>query len=387
MKDKMLISLSDFLYFVSIGLLITVNFLFETFFSSSMPNILRILSIYGSILLLLINEIISKEPISYKIVVIASIMAILTLYMFIPVTSYRVRIVSLTPIFMFCSRNIDTKKIAKFSYILLSTLLIVTIVSSQLGLIRNYFELAGGRNRFYLGFLYSLYGPTILLSIAYAQCYLSKEHFNFFRIIVIFLGNIYLFYMTNSRLAFLLTVLVVLGVVLLQYMPSIFKNSISKFLMKYSFIMCSILSILVTYYYNPQNNMLNKIDSFLSRRLFYGKNGINIYGIHLFPQKITFVGNGLSHEGLKSIGVYNYVDCLYLQFLLRYGVILFVLFLVFLTYVQKSALKKGNYHLLFLGAVCAVQFVIDDLSLMVYFNCCWLLFGADLMKYLKEQLT
>lgn len=89
-------------------------------------------------------------------------------------------------------------------------------------------------------------------------------------------------------------------------------------------VILAVFSIVVILVYNPENAFLARIDSMLSGRLSIAKNAWNQYGVHLFGKNITWIGYGL---GVTIQGDYNYVDNSYLQFLLNYGLLLWLMLL------------------------------------------------------------
>ncbi len=117
-----------------------------------------------------------------------------------------------------------------------------------------------------------------------------------------------------------------------------------------------------------------------------GKDAIETYGISLLGQRVDLVGNGLTSTGeWVRIGQYNYIDCLYVQLLVRYGVLFSSIILALLTVVNYSAWHKCDFQLLMCQLVIALHCVVDDMSLWIYFNPFMILIGMCFYRAVEER--
>lgn len=371
----------DLIFCCTLLLFIIGNVLSNTFFSSTLlfksQWTMRIM-IYGSILLLFVNEILFSKSLSNRIFTILLFFSFIFLLMNLPVNSYRTRSAAMTPLFLFCARDIKKEKLLYTLYYSLLCLLLFVITFSKLGIIQDYLEFSSRGTRHYLGFLYSLYGPCILLGISYCALMLTEYNKSIIRLLFLFILNIYLYIQTISRLSFFLTFLTIIFSFAITFDTRLIRNKLLSILMCLSHPIAAISSIVLTALYNPKNLLLSKLNSALTGRLYYGNKAIKSFGYSLFPKKIELIGNGLDVYGLKTIGEYNYVDCLYLQSLLRYGLFLFIILLFFLTYAGYCAYKKRDYVFLLAFSICSLQFMVDDLSILLFFNPI-LLFTANII--------
>ena len=84
------------------------------------------------------------------------------------------------------------------------------------------------------------------------------------------------------------------------------------------------------------------------------------------------------------MGTYNYVDCLYVMLLLRYGLVFFVIFIGILTITCIYLYKKKEYYLLLLMAILSLHGIIDDLMIYLYYNTFWLVIGKMILNQNKK---
>ena len=97
-------------------------------------------------------------------------------------------------------------------------------------------------------------------------------------------------------------------------------------------------------------------DAFLSGRLGLGLDAIEDFGIPWLGQTIKLYGAGFA----GGAAVYNYVDCAYIQLLLRWGIIVMAIFLLSFVSIGMNSYKRRDYVLLFSLFVAGVSAVITQ---------------------------
>lgn len=289
-------------------------------------------------------------------------------------------------LFMYCARKVSFEKIAKITLIVSVVLLIFIIMSGYLGIIDNYLYVKSGRYRWCLGFRYTLDGPTIFFNIVALCIYIKKNTMKIWQICILFLINYWFYIQTDSRSTAALTALMLCYLLYLKFRKRE-KNEENRFfaLIIPSYIVFLLISLYMTVCYDPSKIWMAEINKVLNGRLRLGQNAIIEYGVHLFSQNISMVGNGLNAYGQISTKAYTYVDSLYIQLLVHYGIIFMILYLFVMTLVLIRCYKTREYLLmiilLFIGAHC----LIDDLQLYLYLNTFWIAIGQILMKTSLEE--
>lgn len=276
------------------------------------------------------------------------------------------------PMYVYAARNVPFRKAALVTAGIQAVILVFVIVSSQTGIITDYFEMWSGRTRHYLGFRYSLYGPTVLYNIIALYLYAKGRSVRWY-MYVILAGTDYLLYqLTDSRMTFTTSMILILLSLVDRFFPNFFRRiDIINRLCVLAFPVCCIGSIWVTASYRPFG-FLKKLNASLANRIFYGYNSLLENGFRFLGQKITWVGNGLRVDGTPSSEVRNYVDNLYIQDLQRYGLLFLVLMIIVLTVFSWKCYKQQNYLLLYMLALIAGHAILDDLVFFLCYNTFWL---------------
>lgn len=147
------------------------------------------------------------------------------------------------------------------------------------------------------------------------------------------------------------------------------KNA-AVFLCRYSFVFFSIIMIILTVAYNNQSQLMNIINVLLHGRLGLGYRGFVEYGVHIISPGVPSYGMDSSAEGF-----YNFLDCSYINILLRYGILLLVFYVGLMTLIQLKH-KKYVYGVLLLS-VCALSCIEEHHLIELPYNFFPLLLFAD----------
>ena len=374
-------SINNFLFYFAFIMYLFVTIINASFYAKYLPIDSIKYTMIFTIVLLIFKELLSKKS-KFREWIYLLLILLLTYFVFRNLSGQ----FAILPLFIFIysSRDVDLNNIMKIAYYESLSLFLIILVSSKLGIITNYIEY-GGRIREYLGFRYSLYGSVLLFNITALDLYIHKEKTGLIRCIVWLLINIIIFKLTDSRLAFYLSLLLItFSYIISNFNKAIEKEKIIKLLFCMSFIISSIFSIYTTFNFNPNISYYDQANEFLGNRLYYGNLAIHEYGVNLFGHDLVFRGNGLNIDGSRSIGTYNYVDCLYVMLLLRYGIVFLIIFIGILTATCIYLYRKKEYYLLLLMAILALHGIIDDLMIYLYYNTFWLVIGKMILNQNKK---
>ena len=294
-------------------------------------------------------------------------------------------------IFVLCSRNVDFQKIAKYtSYAILLTMCFI-IVSAYAGIIPNIVTKGIGINgelrvRCFMGFRYALNPSSIFFNAAALNLYAYKEKFSNLRYVVITAITVLIYKITDARLNFYLTVIIIFCFFVIEKYPDVLKKlKFIAFAMPFSAIVSSVFSFSMTIYYGHHNTnkLMMKLNKVLEERLKLGYEAFQKYPLKIVGNEITYVGNGLNADGQKIPGRYNYVDCFYENILLRFGVVVFIALIIMMTVTMFVLLKRKEYDLLTGFTIIAVHGMLDDAIINLQSNTFWLLMGVCLFSSVK----
>lgn len=253
------------------------------------------------------------------------------------------KVLGLYFLIILAAKDINVQKIIKITCYAQGICLAVSIMLSQLGVIRDHIFDPNTRARHGLGFAWATTAPILFFFFVLSYTYLRKEKIRIIELIVLELLNVWLFVMTNTRMSFYLASLLLAAVFALRFWS---QNRTCVVIAKKVLISIPLLGCTVAFFihagYDSSNSNWNALNSLLSGRLALGYDGIQKYGITLFGQPIQWVGYGYGYE---VVGTYNYVDCSYLQILLENGIVSLAIIIFAYMYIMYMAVEMADFYL------------------------------------------
>lgn len=281
--------------------------------------------------------------------------------------------------YIYCGRRIPFAKIIRFTLKYTIITVAVVVFSSYLGLIDNVVMYKAGRVREFLGFRYALYLPGILLNVTAMWVYLRKDKIDLIGTAFWGLVNWYVYYMTESRISFVIAEALLVVALLMKWLPKVVEKLRPLWAVLIpSFLVCGGASVVLTILYDWSIPWMRKINGILEGRLNLGQYSMREYGVTLFGQQIEWVGNGLDSTGNSVEAMYDYVDNLYVKVLVRYGFVFAIAMAVFTTWAMYRLWKRREYLILIISATVAAHCLLDDLSFSLHYNTFWIAMGFAL---------
>ena len=167
--------------------------------------------------------------------------------------------------------------------------------------------------------------------------------------------------------------------IIIKIFPRFKRFTMSKIVVG-SYIIAGTLSVYFTAGYNHLSEWQTSINDFLGNRLALGYSTLKYYGYGLFGKRISLVGNGLDVDGYATTATYDYVDNLYVQFLLKLGIIFLVIFVISMTIVMLRVYRLKDVYLFLIFALLALHGIIDDLMILPQYNSFWFVIAALFYK-------
>lgn len=183
------------------------------------------------------------------------------------------------------------------------------------------------RLRYSLGFTWVTVAPVLLVFFSASLLYLYRKKISWMFFYLMIIVNTLLYLLTNTRMAFFSTFLILIVFAVRKFHPSWLRFSRSRPMLWFVLavpVTLTLVSGLLAIFYTPSNAFERVLDGLLSGRLSNGAKAFHTYGLSLFGQPVQWVGYGAAFRPGKS--VYLFVDNSYLNILINYGV--FVLFAV-----------------------------------------------------------
>ena len=310
---------------------------------------------YSSYLLVVISFLAGNKISIRELVQVAMLVCITALGSY-----YAGNEIMLSLIYIYGARKINLEKIFLYAGSIYIAIFLMIILLSLAGIIENWdFFQSSSRPRWGLGYSYPTHTSSVLFMCVLIFCYLKKERLNLVWTALIELLNVWVFLFTDSRAGFILSAVVPFVFLLLKYRRKYLTESKVEKILQWAFPICAIAIYSMTMLYDG-TGVLRLINVMISTRLSTAQSSIKQYGIHLFGQRIQWVGwGGWGHTQIELTGTYNYVDSSYLKLLLDNGIIIWLIIMIGWTTVSIKAYKTNNrylvYALSFLAVYCMVE--------------------------------
>lgn len=374
------------IFFLSYGLYLVVSILATSMFYRYIEG-LKINILLGiCILLVLEKEILTKNNRKIFLGILSLTIISLVLFMLGNVTGgYNSPIFLI--MFILSARNIDFNKIAKFTIVISSVTILFVIGAALVEIIPNYTFHAYKGTVSYLGFKYSLYPAAYCSNITMLYLYTNKDKIKWKSLILLGGINYIIYELTISRLFFVtcLFMLIAMAVYkIIDRIPQIIEHLLHGSIIVYiliwgfSYVLCK--------YYDSNIWWMKKMNDLLEGRVELQSKILAIYPIKLLGQNITWVGNALNANGVRSSQAYFYADNLFINMNLMYGMIFTLVLVVLLSATMKKLYYQKQYFLMLVLILLAFHGLVDDLIQYLYYNTFLLLAGINL-KTQYNQFT
>ncbi|SHI99021.1 hypothetical protein SAMN02745229_03940 [Butyrivibrio fibrisolvens DSM 3071] len=195
--------------------------------------------------------------------------------------------------------------------------------------------------RYSLGY----YHPNNLFAQFFALCVglfvIKRAHLNIKTYIFLLVIDVILGVLTQSRTGM---VILSLNIILFAFINNKrLKRKIFAFIFSYIYLICFFISVLGIIMFSLSNNAFVQLNVLLSGRLDFSNRVFSTYGVKLFGQVIEY-SSTLNARQNNSLAVV--VDNCYIYFLVSYGLIFTIAFLVLITYEEKRLLKLRKMEII-----------------------------------------
>lgn len=349
------ISFSELIYLVAFSLYFTCCMLDTTMFNNYISSQLRALITFISIVLILFKIVFLDR---YSFINIITISIFIGIVLIIAYVSKYKDLLYLS--FMIIgAKNTSFKKIIKVYLLIASSVTIIAMIAARLNLIENIIYYRNGQPRYSFGSIYCTDFASHIFYMILAYYYIKEDNLTYLNILVFFLLGLFTNHYCGARLdSICIFLLCIFLIWLKQKKKKFIKNKINlilKFILMFSVPISAIIAIYFTIIYNPNNNLLYKMNVLLTDRLKYGKLGIDIYGFSLFGQQVIMHGNGGT---TKDISNYFFIDSSYISIALRYGVIILLIFCIYFVLLNIKLLNKNNLFIPTIIAFVAINSIV-----------------------------
>lgn len=271
-------------------------------------------------------------------------------------------------VFFYLGKDVDIYKTIRLTIWIMIIGLFVTFVFSRIGIIDTAILDNTERYRDSVGFHWYLYPSEYAFNITALYIYLKKTSIRWIAFPILVIINTYYYIETNSRLSFVLSLVILAFAVAMKLWPRFpEKLKALHYLAVGVFPICGLTIMTLSYFYSDAIPWLVDLNVKMEWRLSSVKNAFDNIGI-------TLIGNKTG----------NYLDIAYAHVFFWWGLVIAIVLLVIHIIAMYQVVKIKDYYLEFILCIIAVHAMIDDLVCMLCFNTFWFL--VLLLVFNKDQL-
>ncbi len=245
-------------------------------------------------------------------------------------------------LFVVAARYVNMDKIIKIYFIILLIMIPFVIIMCMMGSLPDYTMYRGGQIRHALGFEHPNRLGMRIFQLSACFCYVMKNSVhNIPKFIIMGIAAYFVYKVPNSQTAFIgifiLMFMVMIGGIYDRY--GIDKKRLMN-IVAIGAVVVNVFSVWLSFFDPAQNALLLSLDKFLSRRFYFGHKMYKYYGITLWGQKVSTLV-----KDKKYVGIYHqwYLDNAYLSILLRFGIVVYIVFSLLLAFAIFYYVKQENY--------------------------------------------
>lgn len=325
--------------------------------------------IYFTIIILLFKELINlpRTLFYFNVYWKQLLIVILLIFSMFIISKNRDGLLNISVLFLvFSARDIDYKKLLCTFSVATFTVLLITVLSSNMGIIPNMLMNVNGGYRYSLGFTYVSFASQRLFFAICSYLMFKDKRITYLEMLFLLLLTIYFYKQTSTSSPFYLSI-IVLAYALISLkvvkrdiiLKSIFLSNIAKF--SYLISLC----IVLFFCFYSSGEFFHLIDQFTHNRLRLSVEGFQNFGVHLFGQRISFrtldiFGNFTSD--------YNFIDSSFVQLFVIDGLIVAGFMLFAITNVMKYFLSIRKDIVLACLGIMIIHGMFDPQMLVLQYS-------------------
>ena len=289
--------------------------------------------------------------------IVAMLSAFLLSYMdIIPVLIYIM--------FIIAANGVDLRKLCVAVFSVSAFIISWITIRSQFGKIP---DLVYDITRHSFGFVYPTDYASHWVFAFLALFYYRKGILKLYEIIFMLISAVSLLYFCQAKTSFLMILAIVVLSMLFhkKQTKKIFDKSSDLFVVS-PFAMAT-LTLVLTVLFGPFNYFFH-IGSTFGSRLWINLKMIYKYGFSLMGRSLPDVGYGGCTEWPKD---YTFIDNSYARIALHYGLVIFVIVMIYLTYIMVKSVKAKDYAMIAVMCIVLVQSISEhhliDFSYNIFF--------------------
>lgn len=345
----------NFIYFV-LGIWLAsevlLNSTIETIFIWEAEDVNKFMA--WLILMLLLVQIVFFQRYQVRELVI---IAIVTIPIVIATLNSSYNIMMSTWIFVVASKYIDFDKLVEIAYFVQIIMVALVFFLFFTGVIDEYTMYRGSTLRHSLGFSHPNHLGVRIFQLVVCRCYLRRNKLGVSDIIIVLLAGNFVNVVSNSKTAYyallIFTIMIFLHIILSK------KEALIERVISYTIVVAvavNVLSVILSIIDVKKYSILNLFDRVMSSRFSKCHKTVKYYGVPIWGQDVQ---KTVKRHIIGSF--YNFwLDNAYMSILLRYGVVVFLIFSILYIAVMIYLKKEKQYMLLEILCLYAIYGVMEN---------------------------
>ncbi|WP_225422884.1 polysaccharide biosynthesis protein [Lactiplantibacillus garii] len=294
-----------------------------------------------------------------------------------------------TVLLMMGARNVSFRRIVKTYLIVVGSILLLALIASQLGWIKDitFYTEDGIRRSF--GVVYTTDFAAHIFYLGCAYLYLKARKFRLLDLVPVLLGLFVIYFYTRTMTDTIAMIVLLIGFLCYVYRRQLVHLTFIRVGLRYNFLALPIVSALIigiSTVFDYNDKILRLLNDFLSNRLVLGHNGLFAYGVKLFGQPwIPVNGWGGDRATTFTNGMgevtYFFLDSSFLNMLISYGLLLTIIIVVGISGFLYKRTVENDYLLPVIMLAVAISSAFDQHFLEVTYNVFILACFANLPRY------
>ena len=284
-------------------------------------------------------------------------------------------------------QGMNLRTLIKYDLALKLLFVIIVVTLYFLNLTDNYYLIrSDGQIRSSMGFVHPNTFGAYLLSICLAIYYLNFKKIGILYYIFVILIAFIIHYFADSRTSTnALILLCIMHIIYKVTSGKIFNNRIIKWYLINSFIIFSLVSILLGYSYRFGSTQIQYLDKLFNERIFLLNYFLEKYTITPFGNEIPLIlTRELEFTGVRYL---QYLDNGFMLLLLRYGLLIFIIAAIFYNKAIKYLFEIKAYNLIIIFFIFLVTGLFEAYFYNIIFNTYILIFSQLITRQASANLT
>ena len=298
---------------------------------------------------------------------------------------------------IFAARDVSFRRICKVSLWACTLLWILPVMVDRIGIFQLEKDVYKNRVREFLNYNYvsypSIYFNNIIFCALYVNTeprrrgrggnYAARKTASWPLIFLLSAVSIWLYAVTDTAFPFAIGMLfIVLYVLTVKFQIPVVRNTgWHRVIASSCYGVFALVTFLMCKFYNWQVPWQKKLDDFCHYRISLAFVGIKDYGVHL-------LGVQIKENTDVSTGRYFYIDSGYIKNLLGYGLIVFIMIILYYTIITYASVLENDQVLAIWMLCIALYSIFNNLMLSVSENAGLLAiwYALGLLKWHRKKL-